>query len=177
MYSSLVNSNHNSYYIYIKKTYTDFFLQTENIMEYPKKLISISSKTSYSQIIFYELLYEYLPYDTEVTETHIDISLSDFVFKTGKIDIADWRFQNLQKKYAKTANWKCTVFNELLKTNQYKRFLSDLNRYFVEPTIDNINIYLKEAGINRRYTASFHMNETDSPFIRFRLVLNDNIMD
>ena len=177
LYSNLVNSNHNSYYIYIKKTYTDFFLQTENIMEYPKKLISISSKTSYSQIMFYELLYEYLPYDTEVTETHIDISLSDFVFKTGKMDIADWRFQNLQKKYAKTANWKCTVFNELLKTNQYKRFLSDLNRYFVEPTIDNINIYLKEAGINRRYTASFHMNVTDSPFIRFSLVLNDNIMD
>ncbi len=172
-------SNHRSgkYYVYIKKQYANYFIEKENLSIYPKAFANISPKTSYSQIHFYELLYDYLPYDTACNTTK-KILISKLAFKTGKIDIADWKV-NMYFKYINPAKNSCItmMYKQVVRNNC---FMYDLIRSFIQPAIKKLNVELKNSGEDMGYKVSFNENtkgKSQLPYMQFCLAPIDDALN
>lgn len=165
------NLSNKKYYVYIKKQYANYFIEEKNLSEYPKAFAHLSPRTSYSQMKFYELLYDYLPYDSPYNNTTIDIPISSFAFKTGKIDIADWKVNMYFNDINPAMNRCISVMSKNMVRNH--RFVYELEHLFIQPAIKKLNVKLKETGNSKGYKTCLHEN-TDSkskiPHVVFSLV-------
>ncbi len=166
-----LNLSNKKYYVYIKKQYANYFIEEENLSKYPKEFAHISPKTSYSQMNFYELLYDYLPYDSADNNTTIDIPISKLAFKTGKIDIADWKVNMYFEDINPAMNRCISVMYKNVVRNH--RFVYEFEHLFIQPAIKKLNAKLKETGNIRGYKAYLYKNEDSKskiPHVEFSLV-------
>lgn len=152
------------YCVGIKKSVLRIFTHINFL--YPKEFSHIPPKTSYSQMRFFELLYEHLPYDSTDKKT-IEITIAELVFITGYINTDD---RYISVVHSDSNDFYNSLYKEIINTNN---FATNLDKVFIQPAVHKLNMELKNLNIVQRYDATFQTELSTGikiPNIRFSLV-------
>lgn len=165
-------SPNGKYYVYLHNRDAQMFSFTKGIVKYPKKLIQLSARTSYSQIRLFEFLYNLFNKMITNNNKTVDISISRLAAITGKVDIGDWKInQHFRDIDPTDNNYLNRIYHKVIRT---KRFAYDLNRFFLQPNLELFNTYLRTdyKNYNCEYQISIKSNSDNSQisFIQFALV-------